>query len=305
MNENGVYEAAADTVVVFFTYKEDAQSLWQAIRFVRKSMPRAAIAVFDDGSNPLDVRVSSALVVDLYQVTEFNRWKNLNGRECVMGELICFQRAMRLTGKNIVVKCDSDTAILDGTFVNFKGDMMGHSWGGSFCFGPCYVLRGKDLIDRMLWEITHFRGLRVEEDAAMTQLCRASGGKVLLADRLWSQSFMGFYDYNKELSPDNYKRFKVLTFGCRDSLPQDCNLLKRVGLAMRLYYQNLYDVETTPIIESILDDGMIAWADQSLHRETTPKVEIVFSGKCDASVADSSQSGGGYSISYNGSQENC
>jgi hypothetical protein len=279
---------AANAVFVFFTFHGDAACLKQAVRSVRKFMSEAAVVVFDDGDNPLPERDAQTLSVDHYETTHFNRWKNLNGRECVMGELLCFLRAIEVTGRDHIVKVDSDTLILGPGMLLHDADMVGHCWGRSFVYGPCYTVRGRKMVFDMLMQTRTARGLRVEEDAAMTQLCRLAGGTVMFQDREHDPTarHLGVFSYEFRKPITYYRTYAALTFGIRHELPDDDLVLKRVGLAMRLFLDTIIENARPDIILDVLDDDKLAWEDEQLHKESRLKVEIGCPGDARSSYPD-------------------
>ena len=89
---------------VIFTYGDDAYLLGQSIRALSKITPKRRIFVYDDAANPLPFAPHGVN----YKQTYFNRKGNLNGPECVEGELFCMYEAATKAKADVVIKLDSD-----------------------------------------------------------------------------------------------------------------------------------------------------------------------------------------------------
>lgn len=171
------------TSYVFFSFAGDRDCLVQAIRSIRAFDPTGKIAVFDDGNDPM----RNPPQVDLYERSHWERNYNLNGRECIMGELLSFQKAARMCGAEWVVKMDSDTILTDPDralhiMQNERLDLCGSTWPGSeTAWGPFYMLRAS-IVPRMMETVSAIAELSDEEDKGMTAVCRAARGRVKLID---------------------------------------------------------------------------------------------------------------------------
>lgn len=185
------------TAYCLFSFNGDKPCLEQAIRSIRAFDPTGKIAVFDDGYAPMK-RPPPA---DWYERTYFNRGGNLNGRECIQGELLCFAKAARSFGAQFVAKMDCDTILLcpdkAGRIMEAaRLDMCGSTWDGSeTAWGPFYMLRS-NILTRMMEAVCSIKHLSDEEDRGMTAVCRAAGGHVRLiefADA--SERWLNGFDY--------------------------------------------------------------------------------------------------------------
>ena len=166
----------------FFSFKDDGPCLEQAIRSIRAADPTGRIAVFDDGH----VSLTTPPDCDHYERTWFERWNNLNGRECIMAELLAFQKAGRLFNAEYVAKVDCDTIIVNADkaftlIAEERCDIYGSSWHDYGVWGPFYILRTA-FIPRMLDAVNSFEGLHPEEDMGVTSLVREARGKVSIVN---------------------------------------------------------------------------------------------------------------------------
>lgn len=130
-----------------FTYAGDAQEAVACVRCARTALPGALVTVADDSAFPVPEEVRRAFLAygARYKRTDFPRNGNLNGPECVRG--IISTLAGDAADDDIIVKIDSDTALLSGEWVrNMHG--VGLDWYACGCgarrfFGLCYAMSGK------------------------------------------------------------------------------------------------------------------------------------------------------------------
>lgn len=224
--------------VCVFTYKEDSAALLRAVEFVHHNLPGVPIYVFDDARAPLQVDDQALHRVDGYDRTTFDRRGNLNGRECVMGELSCFLHVARETGAERILKLDADTAILSQQILEFPGDLVGVQWAHRFVAGSVYLLNSS-LLERMIYEVTRLGGLPPEEDAAMSKLVKAAGGRINFADEQFATAFK----WGDERIPvTHYLRSKAVTFGRREWIDA-ADSVKRlvVGAGMSAFFHAAYN----------------------------------------------------------------
>ena len=201
----------------FFSFKGDYESLLQSIRSIRACHPTAKIAVFDDGRHPLPKPPPA----DYYERTWFQRGGNLNGRECIMGELLAFQKAARLFGAQWVAKIDCDTVVVDGARAfslpaSVHADIYGASWHEHGVWGPFYIV-SVPFIYRMLEAINGFGGLPDEEDFGVTALARQARGRVTIVP--WAEHFLNGFDYRlKQFDFERFRTTCAITCGNRMQL---------------------------------------------------------------------------------------
>lgn len=114
---------------VIFTYGEDAWMVGQCIRALRKlGANRKNIFIYDDAAHPLPYPPKNVQ----YSQTHFNRHGNLNGRECVEGELFCMMEAAKKSDAHVIVKVDSDVIINSLAWIenlDFMGSHIGFHIG--------------------------------------------------------------------------------------------------------------------------------------------------------------------------------
>lgn len=97
--------------------------LGQCIRALRKlGANRNNIFVFDDEKHPLPYQPPNTQ----YTLTTFNRRGNLNGTECVNGELWCMYEAAKISQAHVVVKVDSDVIVNSLDWILEKDFMCSH-----------------------------------------------------------------------------------------------------------------------------------------------------------------------------------
>lgn len=103
--------------IVIFCYRGEEEILPLTIEQARTTLPLANIHLFDDKADPIPGKLADALEEMAgvhYHQTSFNRGVNLNGAECIRGELQCMVNACDDDGNTdgVVIKMDPDTLIL-------------------------------------------------------------------------------------------------------------------------------------------------------------------------------------------------
>lgn len=102
--------------IVTFCYRGEEEILPMTLDCVKKTLPTASIHLFDDSLDPLRQRTVDAItkVGIHYNKSTFDRKVNLNGKECVIGELECMLQAMDADNNTdgYVIKMDPDTLVL-------------------------------------------------------------------------------------------------------------------------------------------------------------------------------------------------
>lgn len=132
--------------IYLFTYGGDADEAIACVRCAKAAIPESVITVVDDEAVPAPPEARRALVAygARYRQSIFERNGNLNGPECVRG--IISTLARDAADDDIVVKIDSDTALLNGAWIR---DMAGSGihWCASGAdsrqfYGLCYAMTG-------------------------------------------------------------------------------------------------------------------------------------------------------------------
>ena len=103
--------------LVVFCYRGEEELLPMTLSRAKAAIPGVSIHLFDDELDPLKAATVDTLIKltgCTYERTTFDRKRNLNGKECVVGELHCMQKAMAQDDNTdgYVIKLDPDTVIL-------------------------------------------------------------------------------------------------------------------------------------------------------------------------------------------------
>lgn len=133
--------------IYIFTYAGDAQEAVACVRCARTALPGALVTVADDSAFPVPEEARNAFLAygARYRRTNFPRNGNLNGPECVKG--IISTLAGGVADDDIVVKIDSDTALLSGGWIESMSG-AGLDWyccgtGARRFYGLCYAMSGR------------------------------------------------------------------------------------------------------------------------------------------------------------------
>lgn len=132
--------------IYLFTYAGDADEAIACVKCAAAALPEAVITVVDDGADPVSEHARKELLAVgvHYRQSSFPRNGNLRGPECIRG--IISTLAGNAADDDIVVKIDSDTALLNGAWIR---DMAG--FGVHWCasgadsrqfYGLCYAMTG-------------------------------------------------------------------------------------------------------------------------------------------------------------------
>lgn len=89
---------------VTFTYKADEHMLAMAAARIRQVDPTAQIFAVNDPGAPIAEEVPGVTLLS----GDFERGGNLNGLQAVAGELVTFERLLKQTASDWIVKFDSD-----------------------------------------------------------------------------------------------------------------------------------------------------------------------------------------------------
>lgn len=133
--------------IYIFTYAGDSNEAIACVRCARMALPGAVVTVADDSAFPVPQDARTALVAygARYCQTSFPRHGNLNGPECVRG--IISTLAGGAADNDIIVKIDSDTALLSGAWIEgMPGaslDWYSCGTGARRFYGLCYAMSGK------------------------------------------------------------------------------------------------------------------------------------------------------------------
>lgn len=166
--------------IVIFCYRGEEEILPLTVEQVRTTLPMASIHLFDDKSDPIPGKLADVLQEMAgvhYHQTSFDRGFNLNGAECIRGELQSMVNACNADGNTngVVIKLDPDTLILRaGPFIDAisrGAEWVSHnSMKGHFA-GMFYAMR------RGILDTVHKNANRIElpegaaEDETIGALC--------------------------------------------------------------------------------------------------------------------------------------
>lgn len=115
----------------------------------------------------------------IYIQTTFQRRGNLNGRECILGELETFLEYSR--PGDLIVKVDPDTLFLDRDYMRglvFSGRLHAVVRTASSVFGGYFYMLSRDLVMRVLQAVESLElGYMCGEDAVIGSLAYALAPK--------------------------------------------------------------------------------------------------------------------------------
>jgi hypothetical protein len=116
-------EAAIKAItIVVFCYRGEEEILPMTLGRAKAAFPTAKLHLFDDSLDPLRPATVAQLSSQFgcsYSVTTFDRQVNLNGKECVIGELESMVSAMDADDNKdgYLIKMDPDTIVLRPEYV--------------------------------------------------------------------------------------------------------------------------------------------------------------------------------------------
>lgn len=124
---------------VWFTQGVDAPMVEVSVRAFRETFPGGRVFIFCEGGKDFSEAWLGRVSPDFYEVTWWERRKNLNGREAVLGVLDGLARAARMTGEVGALKVDADALVLGGNWVDERKALCGFDLKTfRFAAGACY-----------------------------------------------------------------------------------------------------------------------------------------------------------------------
>lgn len=228
---------------IWFTYNLDAKALTQSIKSFRRVYPNGIVGICDDSNNPVISEIIQTIAPDYYELRLWNSKGNLNGWEAIRG-ILEFQVKMHdlFPGHEGALKIDSDTLILDNSWLDPKLPAVGFSLGTqTIMAGMIRYLRSdvpQELLnylkERWLWET-----FKTPEDVAIATYCALMYGRECNSIN-WTDGARSYSYVKPEL---NDKSCKVITFGNRKEITDMPDDQKRnvVGEAMNKYLEKLYN----------------------------------------------------------------
>jgi hypothetical protein len=205
---------------VIFTYGPDEACLTQSIRAIRFADPSSKIAVFDDAYHP----IAKTPDCDLFERTWFERKGNLKGRECLMGMMLAYQRALRMLGNpEYLMLVDSDTVVVNPELAlamarESRADLLGSGNTDRGVWGAFYVFR-TPILYRLLDGINSFGNLCEPTDGAICRLIRHMGGTVSV--KLFKDTTLRFVNglhYTADMDLEPLRQNVAITCGNRSEI---------------------------------------------------------------------------------------
>lgn len=184
--------------IFIFTYRGSEHLIRGCVSNMRWAFPEARIVVADDQANPMTKPVMARDVI--YIRTDFARHGNLNGRECVLGELETFLEYSR--PGDLIIKVDPDTLFIDRDYMRglvFSGCLHAVVRTASSIFGGYFYMLSRELVMRVLRAVQSLElDYRCGEDAVIGSLAYALVPKPAhyLIDNAAQGGPSGSFDHN-------------------------------------------------------------------------------------------------------------
>lgn len=215
--------------IYLFTYAGDAEEALVCVRCAAAALPEAVITVVDDESAPIAERARIALVEAgaRYRRSSFPRCGNLRGPECVRG--IISTLAGEAEENDVIVKIDSDTALLSGGWVremkhnglalHAAGYRVPRNPSERSAYGNCYALSGRAA--RMAAEALECAAIPPLAPEDLT-ICRTIQGlfppEQIRLDEPWTPfnregKWTAWNWFSIAVTPKKYAEFWMVTFG--------------------------------------------------------------------------------------------
>lgn len=226
---------------IWFTYNLDAKALIQSVKAFRRVYPNGIVGICDDPSYPINKEAINIIAPDYHELRDWDSKGNLNGWNAIRG-ILEFQVKMqeKFPGHEGAIKIDSDTLILDDTWLHKEKPISGFSLGTQTLFaGMIRYLRADIpakllayLKERWLWE-----GFKTPEDVAIGSYCAILYGQECNSVD-WTKGAKSYSYVNPEI---NKNKCKVITFGNRKEIKDMTDIEKRdfAGEEMNKYLENL------------------------------------------------------------------
>lgn len=202
-----------DIDVVIFCYRGEEEILPMTLGRLHSAIPTARIHLMDDAADPLrkeSVAKIKAVCPCTYRLTTFDRKRNLNGKECVVGELESMMDVMEenVNTNGYVIKMDPDTLVLRPGLVLDAIDkgakwISHNSMKGHFA-GMFYVIH-RNILEQVLRNarVMEFPE-RCAEDETIGALCYIAAAQ-------------GTYSWTDISLKDNTRKFAALPIQMMDT----------------------------------------------------------------------------------------
>lgn len=240
--------------ILIMTFGGDAACLGanlEALRTLRSKGHTINILIADDAENPLHYPPQTD-----YVQTTFQRQGNLNGRECVAGQIKLMKGLVEEYDPDYVIKLDCDTVINSLEWIDADAAMTGWKLHANmdYCFGMCYAIHPAALDEMSEWTQDENKmtllAHNVPEDIGTGIICRACCGIITLHQIYEAPKRACGYMYNGK--PDGkgnvtelpnwapYEGMDVVTFGNRNGIPAEVpDPRNYAGAVMRAYVNHM------------------------------------------------------------------
>lgn len=215
--------------IYLFTYAGDEDEAIACVKCAAAALPEAAITVVDDGAAPVSEHARKELLAIgvHYRQSSFPRNGNLRGPECVRG--IISTLADKAADNDVVVKIDSDTAILSGDWVrSMQGSglaLRASSYVAPqqptepYAYGLCYALSGRAArLAAELLEYSPIPPLAPEDLTIFRAVEETSGAEQIQLYESWTPhnregKWTAWNWLSIAVTPEKYAGFHIVTFG--------------------------------------------------------------------------------------------
>lgn len=226
--------------VVIFSFRGEEDILSYSLMQLHDVLPQASIHVFDDAGDPMRPNIVSRFETAFnvkYKKTTFDRKKNLNGKECVVGELGSMVEAMDADNNTngFVIKMDPDTLVLRPDIVLEaiqKGvKWISHSSCNGFFAGMFYAMH-RTILDKVYAnaKVVEFPE-DCPEDSVIGALCYLSA----------SRSLYSWTDVSRLENRKKFAAFPIETYGTQK------------------YWKNIAFIATTGHIVTVGNTGILGF----------------------------------------------
>lgn len=213
-----------------FTYAGDAGLIKENALCIRQALPEAIIVVIDDGHNscPESIRREMEDLGVEWRVSTWNRNRNLRGKEAILG-IMDEMLSSTESDDDVLLKIDSDTALLDGESLREFARSNNVLWGStsSICtmHGCAYAVRARALKKaRKVLSIKDLPATAPEDCSIADSLLYlyADSGLIDLqqpCNKDHPNSIWAGYHWGNYPLVDSYVRFSVVVTGNRPTPP--------------------------------------------------------------------------------------
>lgn len=199
MNSAGAIERKR-IVCVWFTFSLDAGQVLYSVAFARRVFGEdAMLYVFDDDRSPLSDEAREKLIRGLRAVVLTLKWDrrgNIKGGEHLINATSIYYELAETHGADVVVKCDSDTAIISRSWVDALLNRDGAIFAGAFngrnpgyAYGLAYAIKGRDVLRRLAKDTVDYpaQDSAFEDYEVGQRLARIAGQSAVDVHASWAR----------------------------------------------------------------------------------------------------------------------